>query len=101
MWREFALAHLVRAQLRTDRLALEASTNIELRLGPVCGVVQDVGVQFSAKASEGAGEFGPFSLILVWQTKGISLSIKAQVVTGGGYLYFDPVKGAVRRCPPT
>jgi hypothetical protein len=83
----------VRAQLRTDRLALEASTNIELRLGPVCGVVQDVGVQFSAKASEGAGEFGPFSINFgLSGPKGISLSIKAQVVTGGGYLYFDPVK---------
>lgn len=80
----------LRAQLRTDGIALGASTNIELRLGPVFGVVQDIGLQISTKPSKGAGEFGPVSIdFRLSGPKGIGLSIKAQVVTGGGYLYFD------------
>lgn len=71
------------------------ATNIKAALGPIQAVVEQIGlrVDFSL-VDDRSGNAGPLNVALGFKPpKGAGLSIDTAVVTGGGYLFFDPDKG--------
>jgi hypothetical protein len=68
-------------------VSLEASSSINLNIGPFSATVERMGLELGANGSDsqyiafGAGFKPP---------RGLALSINASAVTGGGYLFFDP-----------
>ena len=74
--------------------ALSMAISGALMLGPVSASIQRVGakLQFKHDAS-GKGNLGELDLQFGFQPPaGIGLAVDAPSVTGGGYLFFDPVK---------
>jgi hypothetical protein len=76
-------------------ISLETSAGLTGKLGPLSVTVERVGAQLDLRFVDGAGaDFGPFDLDLAFKPpSGAGLSIDAGIVSGGGYLYFDPDKG--------
>ncbi len=67
-----------------------AATTVQVKLGPVSATVERFGLQATLSFPEKGGNLGVANLDLGFKPpNGIGLVIKAQVVTGGGYLYFD------------
>lgn len=67
-----------------------AATTVKVQLGPVSAIVERFGLQATLSFPEKGGNLGVANLDLGFKPpNGIGLVIKAQVVTGGGYLYFD------------
>lgn len=67
-----------------------AATTVQVKLGPVSAIVERFGLQATLSFPEKGGNLGVANLDLGFKPpNGIGLVIKAQVVTGGGYLYFD------------
>lgn len=67
-----------------------AATTVQVKLGPVSAVVEQFGLQAMLSFPEKGGNLGVANLDLGFKPpNGVGLSIKAQVVTGSGYLYFD------------
>ena len=71
-----------------DHLALETGIVVNLSLGPLKAVVENIGIK--SKLSFKNGNLGPADLSFGFKPpNGIGLSIDAGMVKGGGYLYFD------------
>ena len=69
-------------------LEILGAVGIQLALGPLTATVQGVGLRFLlGPASDGT--VGLHVDLGFKPPKGVGLTIKAQIVTGGGYLYFD------------
>lgn len=77
---------------KTKESAIRAvtATTVKVQLGPVSAIVERFGLQATLSFPEKGGNLGVANLDLGFKPpNGIGLVIKAQVVTGGGYLYFD------------
>jgi len=78
---------------KESKIQAVTATTVQVKLGPVSAVVERFGLQATLSFPEKGGNLGVANLDLGFKSpKGVGLTIKAQVVTGGGYLYFDPVK---------
>ncbi|NGZ09584.1 MAG: hypothetical protein CV088_09370 [Nitrospira sp. LK70] len=77
---------------KTKESAIRAvtATTVRVQLGPVSAIVERFGLQATLSFPQKGGNLGVANLDLGFKPpNGIGLVIKAQVVTGGGYLYFD------------
>ena len=71
-----------------DHFSLQAGATIGLSLGPLQGIVENIGLQANLAFKQ--GNLGPADLSIGFKPpNGVGLSIDAAVVKGGGYLYFD------------
>jgi hypothetical protein len=71
----------------------ELAVTAGLQLGPVKIVVEQIGIKANLTFPEEGGNLGAANLSVGFKPpKGAGLSIDGQVVTGGGYLSFDPQK---------
>jgi hypothetical protein len=74
--------------LKSDRISLEAGAVLQLNLGPLKAVVENIGLQAGLLFQQ--GNLGPADLDLGFKPpNGVGLSVDAGVVKGGGYLFFD------------
>lgn len=71
------------------------AVDLNASLGPLQAVVQQVGVEVDfALKNDRSGNAGPIDVSVGFKPpKGAGLSINTGLVTGGGYLSFDPDKG--------
>jgi len=77
-----------------DAITLEVSAALGITLGPISGSVDRVGLLGTLTFPQSGGNLGPANLQLAFKPpNGLGLSIDAGVVTGGGYISFDPAKG--------
>jgi hypothetical protein len=80
-----------------DALIAYVGLGLTLSLGPLVGVVENIGAQLKVRAleaGEAPGAFGDLNLELGFKPpNGVGLSVDAGVVKGGGYLFFDFDKG--------
>ena len=75
-------------------ITLEVSAALGITLGPISGSVDRVGMLGTLTFPQNGGNLGPANLQLGFKPpNGLGLSIDAGVVTGGGYISFDPTKG--------
>ena len=73
---------------QNDSIQLDAGTVIKVALGPLKGVVENIGIRTSLYFRE--GNLGPADLDFTFKPPdGVGLSLDAGVVKGGGYLFFD------------
>ncbi|MEU8359907.1 DUF6603 domain-containing protein [Nonomuraea sp. NPDC048882] len=88
-----ALTLLVGIEGSTFTLAL--TSDLKAALGPIVSVVQGLGIEIPlALTPDGKGNLGPVDV----QPRprppaGVGLSMDLDVVSGGGFLYFDPDRG--------
>jgi hypothetical protein len=74
-------------------IPIEISAGLDLALGPIQASVDRVGVT-GLITFPNHGNLGPANLEIGFKPpSGVGLAIDAGIVVGGGYLYFDPVKG--------
>jgi hypothetical protein len=74
-------------------VSLEVAGGFGLHIGPVSASVDRLGFRLDSKFGSG-GNLGMLDLALAFKPpNGVGLRIDAGVVTGGGYLYFDPAAG--------
>ncbi|WP_410599994.1 DUF6603 domain-containing protein [Amycolatopsis sp. lyj-90] len=78
-----------------DGIPIGLGTTIKARLGPITAVVEQIGLTAGlAFKKDNDGNLGPVDLSLGFKPpKGVGLSVDAGIVSGGGYLYFDPDRG--------
>ncbi len=71
------------------------TTDLKASLGPLTATVEGIGFDATFKlAGDNKGNLGPLDLVPGFRPpKGAGLAIDTGLVTGGGYLYFDPDKG--------
>ena len=70
---------------------LDIGASVSFTLGPLEGVVDDVGVRFTVTAPGSGGNLGPLDLRSQFKPpKGIGLALTAGPVEGGGFLFYDP-----------
>jgi hypothetical protein len=80
--------------IEADGFPLELSADINATLGPVQAVVNRLGVRAVLSFPAGGGNLGPAELEIGFKPpNGVGLAVNAGVVTGGGFLYFDPQAG--------
>jgi hypothetical protein len=71
---------------------LDLGASLTASLGPIQFVVQGIGLKTALTFS--SGNAGPFGVGLGFlPPKGVGLSVNAEQVTGGGFLYFDSDRG--------
>ncbi|MGI8329748.1 DUF6603 domain-containing protein [Actinomadura scrupuli] len=78
-----------------DSLPIGLGASFKAELGPLKAVVEQIGLSAAfAFKPDHDGNLGPLDLSLGFKPpKGAGLSVDAGVVSGGGYLFFDPDKG--------
>ncbi|ANN19113.1 hypothetical protein SD37_28145 [Amycolatopsis orientalis] len=78
-----------------DGIPIGLGTTIKAELGPITAVVEQLGLTADLTFKSGNdGNLGPVDLSLGFKPpKGVGLSVNAGIVSGGGYLYFDPDRG--------
>lgn len=78
-----------------NKIPLGLRTNIKAALGPLVGVVEQIGVGADLSfPDDRKGNAGPVDFQLRFlPPKGIGLSLDVGVAKGGGYLYIDPDRG--------
>jgi hypothetical protein len=79
------------AEFREGSLPLTAATGLSIKLGPLAGAIEDIGVQAILEpVADRSGNLGPLDARFAFKPpKGVGLAIDAGVVSGGGYLFFD------------
>ncbi|SMD26932.1 DUF6603 domain-containing protein [Kibdelosporangium aridum] len=76
-----------------DGVPIGLGANIKAQLGPITAVVEQIGLTADFRFTDD-GSLGPLDLDLGFKPpKGVGLSVDAGIVSGGGYLYFDPDRG--------
>jgi hypothetical protein len=82
-------------QVQGAKFPTFVSGDVKAALGPITAVVEDVGVGAALAFADGNhGNLGPVDVGFAFKPpKGAGLAIDAGVVTGGGYLRFDPDRG--------
>lgn len=71
----------------------EVSASFAASIGPVVAVVDRVGIAATVNFPEAGGNLGPLDVSFDFKPPtGLGLAISAPMVTGGGYLSFDPQK---------
>ncbi|MCL7427054.1 DUF6603 domain-containing protein [Streptomyces sp. YS415] len=78
-----------------DGLPINLGATFKAELGPIKAVVEELGLAATFGFRSGNdGNLGPLDVSLGFKPpKGAGLSVDAGVVSGGGYLFFDPAKG--------
>jgi hypothetical protein len=79
------------AEFEEDSLPITAATGLSIKLGPIAGAIEDIGVRAILTPSpDRTGNLGPIDARFAFKPpNGVGLAIDASVVTGGGYLFFD------------
>jgi hypothetical protein len=78
-----------------NALTLSAGATISAKLGPLRGVVENVGLRLAATFPDPpTGNLGPVNIDFGFKPPtGVGLSLDLAVIKGGGYLFFDYEKG--------
>jgi hypothetical protein len=78
-----------------DKLPVGLTADVTATLGPLTAVVAGVGLGAELRLVDGQqGNLGPLDLSLVFKPPtGVGLAVDVAIVTGGGFLYFDPDNG--------
>lgn len=78
-----------------DGLPVSLGATFRAALGPVTAVVEEIGLTARlAIRPDNDGNLGPVDVSLGFKPpKGAGLAVDAGIVSGGGYLYFDPDHG--------
>jgi hypothetical protein len=75
-----------------DQIAMDAGAVLRLQLGPLRAVVENVGLHAALRFDQ--GNLGPADVETSFKPPaGVGLSIESALITGGGFLSFDPVQG--------
>ena len=75
-------------------IGASAGADLSVRLGPLTATVQDLGLRLDAGFRPSGGNAGPLDLAPgLKPPTGAGLAVDAGVVTGGGFLRFDPDRG--------
>lgn len=75
-------------------IPIELTGTLAASLGPLKGVVENVGVTAHLTFPDAGGRLGPLDFSLGFRAPdGVGLSLDTGVVRGGGYLRLDPAKG--------
>ncbi len=75
-------------------LLLGLGSTLKFQLGPFAGIVENMGLNAGLTFPGQGGKLGPVDYAVGFKPPtGIGLSLETDVVRGGGYLFFDPVKG--------
>jgi hypothetical protein len=81
---------LLRLHPDSGTFPLIAATTLGLNIGPLTGVVENIGVRLILGFPSGGGNLGPANFELGFQPpNGVGLGINVGAVIGGGYLFFD------------
>lgn len=73
-----------------DEIPIEISSAISANLGPLKATVERLGVKAAFQITGNGGNLGPLDLQLGFKPpNGVGLAVDAEVVKGGGYLFFD------------
>ncbi|MFL6127196.1 DUF6603 domain-containing protein, partial [Actinophytocola sp.] len=81
-------------RLAPEGPTLELSSGLSAALGPVNSVVDRMGVLVELSFPDGGGNVGPAQLDFAFKPPtGVGLSVEAGIVSGGGFLSYDPVRG--------
>ncbi|WP_037309316.1 DUF6603 domain-containing protein [Amycolatopsis orientalis] len=84
----------IAASIADGKVPLELSADLSAALGPIEATVEQVGLEIELSFPDGGGNVGPAQLDFGFKPpKGVGLSVDAGIVSGGGYLYFDPDRG--------
>jgi len=76
-----------------SQITAEASANARLSIGPVDAVIERIGIAAALSFPETGGNLGVADLDFYFKPpSGLGLAIDAAVVSGGGFLEFDPQK---------
>lgn len=80
---------------RGGSVDLEAGATIAAALGPLKGVVENLGVKLVLDfPADKRGNLGPVNATLGFKPpRGVGLSLDLAVIKGGGYLFLDPERG--------
>jgi hypothetical protein len=90
----FTLARTGTSTNERPVLAFEASTGLDVQLGPVVASVDRIGVRIGLDFGSESKNFGFVDLSFGFKPpSGVGIVVDAPAVTGGGYLFFDPDKG--------
>jgi hypothetical protein len=83
------------AGLNATGVPVQLTTDLTATVGPLAASVQGIGFELDfTLANNNSGNLGPIDLSAKFvPPTGVGLSIDAGVVTGGGYLFFDPDHG--------
>ncbi|TCC47506.1 hypothetical protein E0H75_22270 [Kribbella capetownensis] len=77
-----------------EGLDAKIGADLTVEVGPVSVVVQDIGLRLSVGFPRSGGNAGPLELAPAFKPpSGAGLAIDAGVLTGGGFLSFDPERG--------
>jgi hypothetical protein len=92
---EFDVVYLALNIQSDGTLSLEVSTALTGNLGPLTVDVDRIGALLNLRFAQGVdAKFGPFDLSLGFKPpSGAGLAINAGIVSGGGFLSFDPDQG--------
>jgi hypothetical protein len=73
-------------------VSLTVAISAEAQLGPIAATVEDVGTRLIVKpVASGAGNLGKYDVSFGFKPPdGIGLAIRAEGISGGGFLDFDP-----------
>src|SRR5689334_4251962 len=75
-------------------IPIELGATLQGNLGPLQAVIDNVGLRIPLTFPAHDGNLGPVNAALQFKPpNGVGLSLNAGVVTGGGFLYFDPDRG--------
>ena len=75
-------------------LELEASTGLDVQLGPVLATIDRIGLRIGFDFAATSKNFGFADLSFGFKPpSGVGITVEAPAVSGGGYLFFDPDKG--------
>jgi hypothetical protein len=85
----------IRVGVENGRFPVEVSSGFSARLGPLAIAVEEMGVRATFKTADARdGNLGPLDVSVAFKPpKGAGLSVDADVVKGGGYLFFDGDRG--------
>ncbi|HKV35778.1 MAG TPA: DUF6603 domain-containing protein, partial [Pyrinomonadaceae bacterium] len=82
----------IQAELDQDKLSAAAGVTASLEIGPVVLTIERIGIGATARVIE--GNLGPIDVDVSFKPPtGAGLAINAAVVSGGGFLHFEPAKG--------
>jgi hypothetical protein len=84
----------LRASIAGSAVPFELSAGISASLGPIQASVDRLGLLATLSFPDGGGNLGPADLAFGFKPpNGVGLAVNAGVVTGGGFLDFDPAAG--------
>ena len=90
----FSLARSGASTAERPILQLEASTGLDVQLGPVLASIDRIGVLIGFDFASQTKNFGFADLSFgLKPPSGVGIAIEAPAVSGGGYLFFDNAKG--------